>query len=159
MNEELRRRTREQATGQPPAVVVGVDGSPASRCAALTAAGAARSLGGTVVAVHVPSPSAWQALACCLGAAPALTDLAGASAERIRSDLTSLFALEGVAWEFVVAHDAVHTSLLRAAEEHDAAMVVIGASCRSRWSRLAHLVIPDLPRLLRRAAPDRLLIS
>jgi hypothetical protein len=40
-----------------PVVVVGVDSSPASRSAALAAGSAARSLGGIVVAVHVPSLS------------------------------------------------------------------------------------------------------
>src|SRR5947209_216096 len=51
-----------------PVVVVGVDGSPGSRSAALAASSVARSLGGTVVAVHVPTLSTAHAMACWLGA-------------------------------------------------------------------------------------------
>src|SRR4051794_27178103 len=51
-----------------PVVLVGVDGSAASRCAALAASSAARSLGAAVVAVHVPSVSPWLSMACWLGA-------------------------------------------------------------------------------------------
>ena len=61
MTEGLQRHSDEAETwpdrGRRPVVVVGVDGSPASRCAALAAGSSARALGGTVVAVHVPTLS------------------------------------------------------------------------------------------------------
>jgi nucleotide-binding universal stress UspA family protein len=150
MTEGLQRSSdppnRDQST--PPVVVVGVDGGPASRCAALAAAGAARSMGGQVLAVHVPTPSPWHSLAGCLGAGSAVTGLTAAATERVRSELAALFALADVRWEFEVAHDAVHTSLLRAAERCDAALIVVGATGRRRLGVLRRL----------RRGTDRLLV-
>jgi nucleotide-binding universal stress UspA family protein len=145
--------------GARPVVVVGVDGSPASRCAALTAGGSARRLGGSVVAVHVPTFGPWHAMAACLGAGQALVEAAEVGNEQIRSELAALFELVDVPWRFVVACGAVDVELSRIAAELHAAMVVVGAPRRTLGARLAHLVVPDVPRMLLRSGTNRLLVA
>ena len=163
MTEGLQRHGNEPETGpardRRPVVVVGVDGSPASRCAALAAGSSARSLGGTVVAVYVPTLSPWQCLAAGLGAGQALVETRELTRRQIESELASLFDLVDVPWRFVVCHGAVDTVLTRTAAELHAAVVVVGAPWRTLCARLAHLVVPNVPRLLMRSGANRILIA
>jgi len=163
MTEGLQRHGDEADTWPAPArrpvVVVGVDGSPASRCAALAAGSSARARGGTVVAVHVPTLSPWQCLAAGLGAAQALAETRELTCRQIQSELASLFDLVDVPWRFVVAHGAVDESLRRIAAELHAAVVVVGTPRRTVRARLAHLVVPNVPALLLRSGTDRILIA
>ncbi len=162
MTEGLQRHD-EAGTGpdrdRRPVVVVGVDGSPASRCAALTAGSSARALGGTVVAVHVPTLSAGQAIAASLGAAQALAETRELACRQIESELAALFDLVDVPWRFVVEPGAVDAALARVAGRLHAAVVVVGTPRRTLRARLAHLVVPNVPRLLLRSGTDRILIA
>lgn len=142
-----------------PVVVVGVDGTAASRAAALAASSTARSLGAAVVAVHVPTVPPWQALACWIGGAYLVADVAECLSRQIESDLAALFELEDVPWRFVVARGAVGAALCRTAAELHAAVVVVGAPRRTLRCRLAHLLVPSVPRLLLRRGTNRLLIA
>jgi nucleotide-binding universal stress UspA family protein len=163
MTEGLQWRGDEAGTwpdaGRRPVVVVGVDGSPASRCAALTAASSARALGGTVVAVHVPTVSPWHSIAACMGAAQALVETRTLACQQIEAELATLFDLVDVPWRFVVGHGAVDASLTRVATELHAALVVVGTPRRTLRARLAHVVVPNVPRLLLRSGADRILIA
>jgi nucleotide-binding universal stress UspA family protein len=163
MTEGLQRRSDEPGTGpdriRRPVVVVGVDGSPASRCAALTAGSSARTLGGTVVAVHVPTFSAWQSIAANLGAAQALVETREQTCQQIEAELAALFDLVDVPWRFVVETGAVDAVLSRIATREHAAVVVVGTPRRTLRARLAHLVVPNVPRLLLRSGADRILIA
>jgi nucleotide-binding universal stress UspA family protein len=163
MTEGLQWRGDESGTGsgraRRPVVVVGVDGSPASRCAALTAGSSARALGGTVVAVHVPTLSAWQSIAASLGAAQALVETRELTCRQIESELATLFDLVDVPWRFVVEPGAVDAALARVASRLHAAVVVVGTPRRTLRARLAHLVVPNVPRLLLRSGTDRILIG
>jgi nucleotide-binding universal stress UspA family protein len=163
MTEELQRRSEDaeawrHGNGRP-VVVVGVDGSPAACGAALAAGSAARSLGGTVVAVHVATLTPWQSIAACLGAGPALVETAELTSRQIKAELGSLFELEDVPWHFVVAHGTVGAALIRVATDLRAAVVVVGAPRRTVPARLAHLLSPNVPRMLLHADIDRLLIA
>jgi nucleotide-binding universal stress UspA family protein len=163
MTEELQRRSENpdawrHGDGRP-VVVVGVDGSPASLGAALAASSTARAIGGAVVAVHVPTLSAWQAMAGCLGAGPALVETAELTSRQIEAELAALLELEGVPWRFVVDHAAVDAALTRIAAELHAAVLVVGAPRRSLRARLAHVLVPDVPRRLLHSGTDRLLIA
>jgi nucleotide-binding universal stress UspA family protein len=136
MAEGLQRRSenpdaRWRGDGRP-VVVVGVDGSAASRGAALAASSTARAIGGAVVAVHVPTLSPWQAIAGCLGAGSALIEIAELTSHQIEAELATLFELEEVPWAFVVDHGAVEAALTRVAAELHAAMLVVGAPRRTR---------------------------
>lgn len=163
MTEGLQRHSDEAQTWparhRRPVVVVGVDGSPASRCAALAAGSSARSLGGTVVAVHVPTLSPWQCLATGLGAVQALVETRELTCRQIESELASLFDLVDVPWRFVVAYGAVDVTLTRIAAELHAAVLVVGAPRRTLRARLAHLLVPNVPRLLMRSGANRVLIA
>jgi nucleotide-binding universal stress UspA family protein len=163
MTEGLQRRSDEAGRWREPArrpvVVVGVDGSPASRCAALTAGSSARGLGGTVVAVHVPTLSPWQSIAASVGAAQALVETRELVCRQIEAELGSLFDLVDVPWRFVVEHGAVDAALSKVATELHAAVVVVGAPRRTLRARLAHLVVPNVPRQLLRSGADRILIA
>jgi nucleotide-binding universal stress UspA family protein len=140
-------------------VVVGVDGSAASRCAALAAGSSARSLGGTVVAVYVPTFSPWQCLAAGLGAGQALVEMSELTCRQIEDELASLFDLVDVPWRFVVGHGAVDAILTRTAAELHAAVVVVGTPRRTLRARLTHLLVPNVPRLLLRSGANRILIA
>lgn len=142
-----------------PFVVVGVDGSAPSRAAALAASSAARSLGASVVAVHVPTVSPWQALACWIGGGYLVAEAAESLTRQIESDLAALFELEEVPWRFVVARGAVGAALCQTAADLHAAVVVVGAPRRTLRCRLAHLFVPSVPRLLLRRGTDRLLVA
>jgi nucleotide-binding universal stress UspA family protein len=162
MTEGLQRRDETDtwpARCRRPVVVVGVDGSPASRCAALAAGSSARALGGTVVAVHVPTLSPWQCLAAGLGAASALVETRELACRQIEAELAALFDLVDVPWRFVVGHGAVDATLSRIAAELHAAVVVVGTPRRSLSARLAHLVVPNVPRMLLRSGTTRILIA
>jgi len=163
MTEGLQRRSDESRTwperGRRPVVVVGVDGSPASRCAALTAGSSARALGGSVVAVHVPTLSPLQSIAASLGAAQALAETREETCRQIEAELASLFDLVDVPWRFVVGHGAVEVSLTRIAAELHAAVLVVGTPRRTLRARAAHLVVPNVPRMLLRSGADRILIA
>jgi nucleotide-binding universal stress UspA family protein len=163
MIEGLQRSGDDTGTpghGEPrPVVVVGVDGSAASRSAALAASSAARSLGAAVVAVHVPSVSPWLSMACWLGAGHLLVETAELATQQIEADLAPLFALEGVPWRFVVARGPVGAALGRTARDLHAAVVVVGAPRRTARARLRHVLVPDVPRLLLRRGTDRLLVA
>jgi len=163
MTEGLQRRNDEAETGpdrrRRPVVVVGVDGSPASRCAALTAGSSARALGGMVVAVHVPTLSPWQSIAASIGAAQALVETREQTCRQIECELASLFDLVDVPWRFVVEQGAVDAALSRVAARLHAAVVVVGTPRRTLRARLAHLVVPNVPRLLLRSGADRILIA
>ena len=163
MTEGLQRRSENpdawwRGDGRP-VVVVGVDGSAASRGAALAASSTARAIGGAVVAVHVPTLSPWQAIAGYLGAGSALIEIAELTSHQIEAELTTLFELEDVPWTFVVAHGAVEASLTRVATELHAAMLVVGAPRRTLRARLVHVLVPDVPRRLLNCGTDRLLIA
>lgn len=163
MTEGLRRRSEEpeawpDGDGRP-VVVVGVNGSPASRCAALAASSTAKAMGGTVVAVHVPTLTACQTLATCFGAGPALLETAELTSDQIRDELATLFELENVPWRFVVAPGAVDVTLARTAAALHAAVVVVGAPRRTLRARLSHLLVPSVPSLLLRSGTNRLLIA
>jgi nucleotide-binding universal stress UspA family protein len=142
-----------------PVVVVGVDGSPAAAGAALAASSTARALGGAVVAVHVPTLSPWQALAGCLGAGHVLLETAELTSRQIEAELATLFELEDVPWRFVVVHGAVDASLSRVAAELHAAVLVVGAPRRTLRARLAHVLVPNVPRRLLHSGTDRLLVA
>jgi nucleotide-binding universal stress UspA family protein len=163
MTEGLQRRSDDAETspgrGRRPVVVVGVDGSPASRCAALAAGSSARALGGSVVAVHVPTLSPWQSIAASLGAAQALAETRELTCRQIEAELATLFDLVDVPWRFVVGHGAVDASLTSVAAELHAAVVVVGTPRRTLRARLAHLVVPNVPRMLLRSGTDRILIA
>ena len=163
MTEGLQRHSDEAQAwpgrSRPPVVVVGVDGSPASRCAALAAGSSARALGGTVVAVHVPTLSPWQSIAASVGAAQALAEIRELTCRQIEAELATLFDLVDVPWRFVVGHGAVDTALIRIAAELHAAVVVVGTPRRTLRARLAHLVVPNVPRRLLHTGTDRLLIA
>jgi nucleotide-binding universal stress UspA family protein len=163
MTEGLQRRSDEAGTGpdpgRRPVVVVGVDGSPASRCAALTAGSSARALGGTVVAVHVPTLCPWQSIAATLGAAQALVETRQQTCRQMESELATLFDLVDVPWRFVVEPGAVDVALARVATRTHAAVVVVGTPRRTLRARLAHLVVPNVPRLLLRSGASRVLIA
>jgi nucleotide-binding universal stress UspA family protein len=163
MTEGLQRRGDEARTGpgrgQRPVVVVGVDGSPASRCAALAAGSSARALGGVVVAVHVPTFSPWQSIAASLGAAQALAETRELTCRQMEAELATLFDLVDVPWRFVVRPGAVDASLSRTAAELHAAVVVVGTPRRTVRARLAHLLVPNVPRMLLRSGTNRILIA
>jgi nucleotide-binding universal stress UspA family protein len=163
MHEGLQRSNG--GTGAPehgeafPVVVVGVDGSAPSRCAALAASSAARSLGAAVVAVHVPLASPWLSMACWLGGGHLVAETAELATSQIEADLAPLFELEGVPWRFVVARGSVGGALGRTARELHATVVVVGAPRRTLRARLRHVLVPDVPRLLLRRGTDRLLVA
>jgi nucleotide-binding universal stress UspA family protein len=163
MTEGLQRRSESpdpwrRGDGRP-VVVVGVNGSAASRSAALAASSTARAVGGAVVAVHVATLSPWQAIAACLGAGQVLVET-GASLDReMQAELATLFELESVPWRFVSAHGAVEDALARIAAELHATLVVVGNPRRSRRGRLTHLFAPSVPRRMLRTTTDRLLIA
>ena len=161
MTEGLQPRGDEAETGRgrPPVVVVGVDGSPASRCAALTAGSSARALGGTVVAVHVPTQSPWQSIAASIGAGQALIEARELACRQVEAELAALFDLVDVPWRFVVGYGAVDAALTRVAAELQAAVVVVGTPSRTLRARLTHLVVPNVPRRLLRSGSDRILIA
>lgn len=163
MTEGLERRSENpdawrRGDGRP-VVVVGVNGSPASRSAALAASSTARAVGGAVVAVHVATISPWQAIATCLGAGQVLVETNASLEQEMRAELAPLFELEDVPWRFVVAHGAVEESLTRIAAELHATLVVVGNPRRSPAARLAHVFAPSVPRKLLRTGTDRLLIA
>ena len=163
MTEGLQRHSDEAETwpsrARRPVVLVGVDGSPASRCAALAAGGSARSLGGTIVAVHVPTLSPWLCLATGLGAARALVETRELTCRQIESELATLFDLVDVPWRFVVAYGAVDVTLTRIAAELHAAVLVVGTPRRTLGARLSHIVVPNVPQLLMRSGGNRVLIA
>ncbi|NHC15929.1 universal stress protein [Motilibacter deserti] len=142
-----------------PVVVVGVDGSRSSRCAALAAAGAARELGGTVVAAHVPTPSPVHAFAGLVGAGFVLQEAEDLQVRAIESQLAALFDLEDVPWRFVVLTGPVGAALDRLAEQTRAAVLVVGCPRRTLRRRLVHLLAPSVPRLLMRRQHGRLLVA
>ncbi|RZS91076.1 nucleotide-binding universal stress UspA family protein [Motilibacter rhizosphaerae] len=159
--EELQRRSTEPgpARERGPVVLVGVDGSRASRCAALAAASAARRMEGSVLAVHVPTLSPLAALACSMGAGALLGEAQREVSRQIEDELASLLELEDVPWRFVVETGPVGPALVRLAASTRAAVVVVGAPRRTWRGRLAHLLVPSVPRLLLRSGTDRLLIA
>jgi nucleotide-binding universal stress UspA family protein len=140
-------------------VVVGVNGSAASRSAALAAGSTAHAVGGAVVAVHVATISPWQAIAACLGAGQVLVETSASLEREMRAELATLFELENVPWRFVTAHGAVQESLTRIAAELHATLVVVGNPRRSPVARLTHLFVPSVPHKLLRTGTDRLLIA
>jgi nucleotide-binding universal stress UspA family protein len=142
-----------------PVVVVGVNGSAASRSAALAASSTARAVGGAVVAVHVATVSPWQAMAACLGAGQVLVETSASLDREIQAELATLFELENVPWQFVAGHGAVEDTLARIAAELHATLVVVGNPRRSLRGRLAHLFTPSVPRRMLRTGTDRLLIA
>jgi nucleotide-binding universal stress UspA family protein len=163
MTEGLQRRSEDSSAWRRgdgrPVVVVGVNGSAASRSAALAASSTARAVGGAVVAVHVATISPWQAIAACLGAGQVLIETAASIDQGIRAELATLFELEDVPWRFVVAHGAVESSLSRIAAELHATLVVVGNPRRCLRSRVLHLFTPNVPRRMLRTGTDRLLIA
>jgi len=64
-----------------------------------------------------------------------------------------------VPWRFVVGHGAVDAMLTGIAAELHAAVVVVGTPRRTLGARLAHLVVPNVPRLLLRSGTNRILIA
>ena len=163
MTEGLHRSSEHPAAWQPgdarPVVVVGVDGSPGSRSAALVASSTARALGGTVVAVHVPTLSPWHAFAAALGAGSALLETAELTSQQIRDELATLFELEDVPWRYAVRHGPIGAALARTAAELHAAVLVVGAPSRTLRARLSHLLVPTVPRTLLHSGTNRLLVA
>ena len=109
--------------------------------------------------MHVPTLSPWQSIAASLGAAQALAETRELTCRQIEAELATLFDLVDVPWRFVVGHGAVDASLTRIAAELHAAVVVVGTPRRTLWARLAHIVVPNVPRMLLRSGTDRILIA
>lgn len=126
-------------------LIVGVDGRPAARQALCAAAGMAVATGAALVAVHVAQVPAvvYAAPPSAAGALASANDL---SADHAHFDCELTLAGHQLPWTFETRHGDAATELLRAADEHDAACIVIGA-------RRRHLVT----RILMRSVTERLL--
>ncbi|NHC46797.1 universal stress protein [Motilibacter aurantiacus] len=163
MSEWLQRRSEDDglAGNGPygPVVVVGVDGSRSSRCAALAAAGTARELGATVVAAHVPTPSPVHSFAGLMGAGFVLQEAEELQVREMEQQLAALFELEEVRWRFVVLSGPVGAALDELAAQLNAAVIVVGCPRRTLRRRLVHLLAPSVPRLLMRRHAGSLLVA
>lgn len=109
----------------PPVVIVGVDGSPAARDALAVAAELAAATGASLVAVHVEHvPAAvYAAPAHGIGSLTAANDLA---ADHAHFDCELVLAGQSIPWTFETRHGKTAAELQRAADEHDAACIVVG---------------------------------
>lgn len=108
-----------------PVLIVGVDGSSAARKALWAAAELARATDASLVAVHVGDfPEALHVAPISgAGALQAATELA---ADAVHVDCELVLAGQDVPWTFEARRgDAAH-ELGRAAEDHDAACIVVG---------------------------------
>jgi nucleotide-binding universal stress UspA family protein len=117
-------------------IVVGVDGSAAGAAALAAAARLSAATGCDVVAVHVTSvPAAVHATLAPLvsGAAATAND---ELADRCHLECELALAGTGVAWTFELRHGDPATQLTRAADEHDAACVVVGRDGHRVLARL-----------------------
>lgn len=142
-----------------PVLIVGVDGTPASRHALAAAADLAATTGAALIAVHVARlPAAVHAApVTAAGELAAANDLA---ADHAHFDCELLLAGHDIAWTFQARHGDAATELQRAADDHDAAFIVVGQHrhrlvtrmlMRSVTDRLVHhahrpvLVVPIPP--------------
>lgn len=109
----------------PPVVIVGVDGSPAARDALAVAARLAAATGGSLVAVHVEHiPAAVYATPVHgSGSLTAANDLA---ADHAHFDCELILAGQNIPWTFETRHGKVAAELQHAADDHDAACIVVG---------------------------------
>ncbi|MDP1818322.1 MAG: universal stress protein [Acidimicrobiales bacterium] len=108
-----------------PVLIVGVDGSPAARHALGTAAKLAVASGACLVAVHVRQVPAIVYAAPVTGAG----ELAAANelaADHAHIDCELVLAGHDISWTFETRHGDAATELQRAADDHDAACIVVG---------------------------------
>jgi nucleotide-binding universal stress UspA family protein len=121
--------------GTRPVMIVGVDGSPAARDALGAAADLARVTQAFLVAVHVAHvPGVLHvAPASGSGSLHAATEL---TADEAHVDCELVLAGRDVAWTFEARHGDAATELRRAADDHDAACIVIGRHRHGLVSRL-----------------------
>ena len=140
-------------------LIVGVDGASAARGALGAAANLAAATGATLVAVHVARvPVAlYSAPITGAGELAAANELA---ADHAHFDCELALAGRGVPWTFETRHGDPAAELRRAADDHDAACIVIGRDGHrlvtrvltgSVTDRLVHhthrpvLIVPPVP--------------
>ena len=117
------------STTDRPIVVVGYDGSPASRAAVEVAAGRAGSTGKLVVVYAYEVPADYVG-------APYYQDMLDTKldqANRITDELNALDALEGVTWETDLVVGRPGPAICRAAEARDADEIVVGTRGHGRF--------------------------
>lgn len=112
----------------PPLLLLGISGGPHSQAALVAAGQLARRLGMTVLVAYVqPSITTAAALGAPVPDDSEEVELAVLTqASRVLDPL-------GVPWRFALATGDPARGLHQLAEAHDAALVVVGAPCRS-WS-------------------------
>lgn len=131
-----------------PVLLVGVDGTPASRHALAAAADLAATTGAVLIAVHVSRlPAAVHAAPItAAGELAAANDLA---ADHAHFDCELLLAGHDIPWTFETRQGDAATELQRAADDHDAACIVVGHHRHRLLSRVLMRSVTD--RLLSRA--------
>lgn len=115
----------------PPVLLLGVSGGPHGDGALAAAAQLARRLGMTVLVAYV-QPTVTTAAALGVSVPDDTEELELAVLLRASRVLDPL----GVPWRFVVATGDPARGLHQLAETHDAALVVVGAPCRTRFAGL-----------------------
>ena len=112
-----------------PLVIVGYDGSPASRAAVEVAAGRAGSTGKLVVVYAYEVPADYVG-------APYYQDMLDTKldqANRIAEELNALDALQGVAWETDLVVGRPGPAICRAAQVRNADEIVVGTRGHGRF--------------------------
>lgn len=118
-----------------PVMIVGVDGSSAARDALDAAAKLARATDASLVAVHVAHLSGVLHVAPVTGSAAlhAATEL---TADDVHVECELVLAAKDIRWTFEARHGDAATELRRAADEHDAACIVVGRHHHGLVARL-----------------------
>ncbi|HTW21113.1 MAG TPA: universal stress protein [Mycobacteriales bacterium] len=123
----------------PRRLLVGYDRHPASHRALVVAAALATALDATLVILHVvdledypvdPDSEEWETAA-------------KRTIDQERQEAAQLLASSRVQWAFETARDEPVHALARAAHDHDALFIVVGASGRGLAQRLLHGSVPQ----------------
>jgi nucleotide-binding universal stress UspA family protein len=143
------------AVDGPALVVVGVDGSATAWRAFAWACGHARRAGCAMVCVYVTTRRSWDSFLPYCEAAVLLADSARCAADELRVELTDAAREFGVPVHFEHRFGDPAHELVRAAQEHGADLMVVGASARalhrvagslaSRLARGRHIPVVVVP--------------
>lgn len=131
------------------ALVVGVDGSTGAQHALIAAARLAAAIGARLVAVYVEHLPASAFIAAPTSSTGALAIAIEEAADQAHMDCELALARHDIAWTFETRLGDPAIELERAANDHDAACIIIG---RCGHGRLAHIVTGSVTdRLIRHA--------
>jgi len=146
------------ASHRRPVVLVGVDDSESSLSALLYAAGVAETIGGEVVAAHVPPYPLLVGIPTPVSAAGLVMITQGERTKQLEETVGSLLELAGVPWRFVVVEGPIARAFDALATQFDARVIIVGRPRCSIWHRFRHVLVPSVPRSLSGLARDHALL-